>query len=99
MKVPGIEEMVRTYWSSKHLASDVSWDEMVARSDARSKRIVSEIRAGLLAVFETHVGPMIDAAVAFGLKLDDGQEACEIVEARRLYRERILSQLKEPRHD
>lgn len=77
MKVPGIEEMVRTfsdaYFRAPHGSSEAMWG------------------AGLLAVFETHVkGVLVEAYKSGGAGNLGGEHD---------YANRILAQLKEPRHD
>lgn len=89
-----IDEIARTYWSGKQLATEVSWDEMARRTDARSKRIVAEIRNGLLAVIETHVKPMLAEAFARGMfGMVPGQSAQD--ESGNMYADRIIATLKE----
>lgn len=74
MKVPGIEEMARTF--AEGAGQPIPEHSVYAR--------------GLLAVFETHVGPMLrDLYVRAG----GGEQGAD------LYVKGILSQLKEPRHD
>ena len=85
MKVPGIEDVTETFLSASVV-------ELNPHGNVDPK-------AGLLAVFETHVRGMLIDAIAFGFRLDEGQEYSEAASAAERHVERILSHLKEPRHD
>lgn len=80
MKAPGIEEMLETFEAKRRRFAYLGVD--------------AAQRAGLLAVFETHVKGMLAEAFAAGDSKIPGYG-----ERPEGYAERILSQLKEPRHD
>lgn len=91
MKVPGIEEMVETLvQASFEGRTGESWAELTlcAPNTAANERAAAQ--AGLLAVFETHVREMLIAVYLSG----GGSYA-----SADQYVNRILAQLKEPRHD
>lgn len=79
MKVPGIEEMVKTFNETAGKLGNVN---------------SPPIRECLLAVFETHVKGMLAEAFAAGDRKIPGYG-----ERPEGYAERIIAQLKEPRHD
>lgn len=78
MKVPGIEEMFKTFEANRRRFAHLGVD--------------AAQRAGLLAVFETHVKGMLAEAFAAGDRKIPGYG-----ERPEGYAERILTQLKEPR--
>lgn len=80
MKVPGIEEIVKTF-------NDAAYTRLGAGHKFNE-------RAGLLAVFEVHVKGMLAEAFAAGDRKIPGYG-----ERPEGYAERIIAQLKEPRHD
>lgn len=69
MTTPTLEKYCRTYWAEKH-DQPISWDGLAKSKDRGHQRIVSEIRAGLRAVIETHFVPMLADA------WNDGADTC-----------------------
>lgn len=91
MKVPGIEEICRTFGDTAYIAH--KWDGIPELSQ-------SMYRAGLLAVFETHVKGMLAEAMHEGIvQRDRARPPSYETENPTAYADRKISQLKKPRHD